>query len=111
MIRIARVCDALLIPLVPLALALAFLCAPREATMGDAQRIFYFHVPFALHSFLAFGIVLFASVGYLVKRRPDLDAAGHAAVEVGWVFCTLVLLTGPVWAKYAWAFSTMAARL
>ena len=104
--------DLLLIPGVILALYMAFQYAPRESTMGDVQRIFYFHVPFALGSFLAFGAVLVASLGYLIKRELSWDRAAHAAVEVGFLYCTLVLLTGPVWAKSAWGvWWTWDARL
>ncbi|MEZ4648919.1 MAG: cytochrome c biogenesis protein CcsA [Candidatus Eisenbacteria bacterium] len=91
---------------------MAFQYAPRESTMGDVQRIFYFHVPFALGSFMAFGVVMVASVGYLMKRELSWDRAAHAAVEVGFLYTTLVLLTGPVWAKAAWGvWWTWDARL
>ena len=104
--------DLLLIPGVIFALYMAFQYAPRESTMGDVQRIFYFHVPFALGSFMAFGVVMVASVGYLMKRELSWDCAAHAAVEVGFLYTTLVLLTGPVWAKAAWGvWWTWDARL
>lgn len=111
-LALGRVLDLLLIPGVAIALFMAFEYAPRESTMGDVQRIFYFHVPFALGSFLAFGVVLVASVGYLARRSLSFDRAAHAAVEVGFLYCTLVLLTGPVWAKAAWGvWWTWDARL
>ncbi len=112
LLTLARVADILVLPGVIFALYMAFVYAPREATMGDVQRIFYFHVPFALGSFLAFGVVLIGSVGYLVRRDGSWDRVSHAAVEVGFLYCTLVLLTGPVWAKAAWGvWWTWDARL
>ncbi len=88
--------------LIAVALYMALFYAPREATMGDAQRIFYFHVPSAWIGFLSFLIVFVASVLFLVKRERKWDALALSAAEIGVVFTTLVLLTGPVWAKAAW---------
>ena len=34
---------------------LAIFWAPTEATMGDVQRVFYFHVPMAIMSFHSWG--------------------------------------------------------
>ena len=96
---ISKILDFATLPLILAGLYLAFLYAPRESTMGDVQRIFYFHVPFALNSFLAFGVVLLASIAFLLKGRRSWDQTALAAVEVGFLYCTLVLLTGPVWAR------------
>jgi heme exporter protein C len=133
--------------------------APREQTMGDVQRIFYYHVPSAWTAFLLFFINFVASVQYLVRRTPQADkianwvviaigvltciggyvikplpqgmypssvaTTGLAVVgiyflirkyfsdqetdilalttaEVGVVFCTVVLVTGPLWARPVW---------
>jgi heme exporter protein C len=97
---------------IAVALYMALFYAPREATMGDAQRIFYFHVPSAWIGFLAFFIVFIASLMYLWKRERKWDALALSAAEIGIVFTTLVLLTGPLWAKKAWgAFWVWDARL
>lgn len=86
--------------------------APQEKTMGDAQRIFYFHVPSAWIGFLAFFVVFIASILFLWKRERKWDALALSAAEIGVVFITLVLLTGPLWAKKAWgAFWVWDARL
>ena len=109
---ISKILDFATLPLILAGLYLAFLYAPRESTMGDVQRIFYFHVPFALNSFLAFGVVLLASIAFLLKGRRSWDQTALAAVEVGFLYCTLVLLTGPVWARSAWGvWWTWDARL
>ena len=97
---------------IAIALYMALFYAPREVTMGDAQRIFYFHVPSAWVGFLAFFIVFIASLMYLWKRERKWDALALSAAEIGVVFTTLVLLTGPLWAKKAWgAFWVWDARL
>jgi heme exporter protein C len=148
------------------ALYLAMVVAPREQTMGDVQRIFYYHVPSAWTAFLLFFINFISSIQYLVRRNPvsdkvanwtiitlavlccigsvvvavapDLkaalpegtepsaigttgviiaiayfvirkyfsieavDALAATTAEVGVVFCTVVLVTGPLWARPVW---------
>ena len=141
------------------ALYLALEVAPTEQTMGDVQRIFYYHVPSAWTAFLLFFINLVASVLYLVRRKPaadrianwmaiaiavatciaafvvkplpqgvepssvattgiaiaaiyflirrffpgdSADALAVVSAEVGVVFCTVVLVTGPLWARPVW---------
>ncbi len=137
----------------------ALVVAPREQTMGDVQRIFYYHVPSAWTAFLLFFINFVASVQYLVRPRPQTDKVANWVViaigvltcigayvikplpqgmypssvvttglaivglyflikkyfseqevdilalttaEVGVVFCTVVLVTGPLWARPVW---------
>ena len=84
------------------ALALIFLVAPEERVMGAVQKIFYVHVPLAFVMFLAVFVLLVGALGYLGTRRPVWDRLARATTEVGWLFCTLVLITGPIWAKPAW---------
>jgi heme exporter protein C len=80
----------------------ALVAAPTERTMGDVQRIFYYHVPSAWTAFLLFLINFVASVVYLIRRNPIADAVAVVTAEVGVVFCTVVLVTGPLWARPVW---------
>jgi heme exporter protein C len=139
----------------------ALISAPTEQTMGDVQRIFYYHVPSAWTAFLLFFINFIASILYLVRPHPRADRAAKwiaiavsivaclaalgvairpvsyvvrpsavaitgfaitgiyfvirgyfseegtdalalVAAEVGVVFCTVVLVTGPIWARPVW---------
>ncbi|MGH7814288.1 MAG: cytochrome c biogenesis protein CcsA [Candidatus Binataceae bacterium] len=84
------------------ALFMVFRYVPTEAEQGIVQRIFYFHVPCAWVAFAAFGIVAIAGVLYLWLDEPIFDDLGYAAAEIGMVFCTLVLVTGSLWAKPIW---------
>ncbi|MBM3802902.1 MAG: cytochrome C assembly protein [Acidimicrobiia bacterium] len=89
-----------------------FLFAPTEATMGEVQRIFYFHVSSAWVSFLGIFFVFVYSVRFLSKRDRELDTKALAAAEVGSVFATIVMITGPLWAKPVWGiWWTWDARL
>src|SRR4051794_26441713 len=84
------------------ALYQALVIAPTEQTMGDVQRIFYYHVPSAWTAFILFTINLVASVIYLATRKPGADVVALVSAEVGVVFCTIVLVTGPIWARPVW---------
>jgi heme exporter protein C len=83
-------------------LYLGLLYAPTEKTMGAVQRIFYFHLPIAWNSFIAFLIVFISGVIYLVNRSMKWDIVAYAAAEIGVLFSTLVLITGSIWARRAW---------
>jgi|SRR5450432_456876 heme exporter protein C len=80
----------------------ALIAAPTERTMGDVQRIFYYHVPSAWTAFLLFLINFVASITYLIRRNPKADIVALVSAEVGVVFCTVVLVTGPIWARPVW---------
>src|SRR6202453_3260484 len=81
---------------------LGLFVAPTERTMGDVQRIFYFHAPSGWTAFWLFFANLIASVFYLIWRNAKADALAVASAEVGVVFCTVVLVTGPLWARPVW---------
>jgi len=76
--------------------------APYESTMGLVQKIFYFHVPAAIMSFLSAFVCGIASIVYLVTRKRSADHVAVAAAELVVLFGLLVLVTGPLWARKAW---------
>jgi heme exporter protein C len=111
-----RVIEALLGPLTGLVMLLAifmvFVYVPTDRVQGIVQRIFYFHVPLAIMTFVAFGIVAVASGCFLWRGTRFWDRLAHSSAEVGMVFCTLVLITGPIWARPIWGtWWTWDARL
>lgn len=79
-----------------------FLFAEEEKTMGAAQKIFYYHVSSAWVAFLAFFVTFVFSVLFLIKRKRIFDTYANVSAEVGVVFTSIVLTTGPIWAKSAW---------
>ncbi|MBI4532140.1 MAG: cytochrome c biogenesis protein CcsA [Candidatus Latescibacteria bacterium] len=98
--------------LIIVALYAAFLYAPTEAFQGNVQRIFYFHLPSALMAFLAFSVVCVSSIFYLWRKERKWDIVAAASAELGVLFCSLVLITGPIWAKPIWGvWWTWDARL
>jgi heme exporter protein C len=94
------------------ALGVIFLYAPQERTMGIVQKIFYIHVPSAIAAYIGFFIAFGGSIGYLFTRNRKADIWARAGAEVGVVFCAIVLITGPLWARKAWGtFWTGEPRL
>lgn len=79
-----------------------FVRAPTEAQMGIVQKIFYFHVPSAYSMYVGFVLAMIGSIGYLWQRKDRWDALAVAGAEVGLLFCAIVLITGPLWARKAW---------
>jgi heme exporter protein C len=84
------------------ALYLIFCVVPTEAEMGIVQRIFYFHVPCWWVTFAGFFTVAGASAVYLWNGSAAADRLALASAEVGVLFCTLGLVTGPLWARPIW---------
>lgn len=94
------------------ALARVIYYTPYEAVQGPAQKIFYLHLPAALDAFMAFGVVALSGIAYLWLGDLRLDRAAESSAEVGVVFTTVVLVTGPLWARPVWGtWWTWDARL
>ena len=81
---------------------LVFMVVPNEQTMGAVQRVFYFHVASAIACYAAFAVVFVASLQYLASRRTSSDILCVAAGEVGFVLCTITLISGMIWGHSAW---------
>ena len=90
----------------------SFYIAPEERTMHVLQRIFYFHAASAWAGMTAFFICFVANLLYVWRRDDKWDSLGVSSAEVGLAFITVVLITGPIWAKPAWGiYWTWDARL
>ncbi len=84
------------------ALAMVFFYAPRERTMGDVQRIFYFHVASAWVGFAAFGVTFGASIAYLARQATRYDRLARSSGEVGLAFMAMAVVSGALWARPVW---------
>ena len=84
------------------ALYMVFIYVPTEAQMGVVQRIFYFHVPLAWLGLLSYTLVFISSIMFLWKRNASWDNLASSAAEIGFIFTTLFLISGSLWAKPAW---------
>jgi heme exporter protein C len=83
-------------------LLMIFFFAPDERTMGNVQRIFYFHVGAAWTAAATFLIALVAGLLYLRRPSKALDIISLASVEIGIVFTTMTIVSGSVWGRPAW---------
>lgn len=94
-------------------LVMGFGVAPREVTQGNVQRIMYLHVPTAfVGEYVAFGVLLLASIWYLMTRSEAADRLAHASAEVGVLFLAVTISSGAIWGKPTWGtWWTWDARL
>jgi len=82
--------------------AWAVVTAPIDSVQGVIQKILYVHPPLAYGAYLGFVVTGVAGGFYLWKRRESHDQLAIAGAEVGVIFCTLMLVTGPIWARGTW---------
>ena len=76
--------------------------APIDSVQGPIQKILYVHVPCVVGAYLGFALTAAGGAVYLWRRDERWDRLSAASAEVGVLFCTLVLLSGPIWAKGTW---------
>jgi heme exporter protein C len=100
---------SLILPVATLAavaasMALMLLYAPTEAVQGEVQRIFYVHVPSAWAAYMAIGLSALGSLGVLARPRhwERWDRLAASCIELGVVFTSIVLITGPIWGRRVW---------
>ncbi|MCK5362566.1 MAG: cytochrome c biogenesis protein [Gammaproteobacteria bacterium] len=84
------------------AAATLVITAPTDRVQGVVQKILYVHVPCAFAAYLGFAITAIAGVLYLWRNDERFDRVAASAAEVGVLFCTLTILSGPIWAKGTW---------
>lgn len=107
-----KVIDFLTFIFIFVALYFAFIYAPVEKVMGAVQKIFYFHVASAWIAFFAFFVTFICSIFLLATNRYIFDDIASSSAEIGIIFCSIVLITGPIWAKPIWgAWWTWDPRL
>jgi heme exporter protein C len=100
--RLLTILDTVTVILLLLATAMVFFYAPMEATMGQVQRVFYFHVAAGWVGMLAFLVAAISGVAYLVTSDHKWDTAGLSAVEIGIAFAFINIVTGSIWARPIW---------
>ena len=100
--KLDTIFSILLFFVVPIGLYFAFFYAPVEKIMGLIQKIFYFHVSSAWIGFFAFFITFIMSILYLITKKIIYDDIASASAEIGLIFCTIVIVTGPLWARPTW---------
>lgn len=67
-----------------------------------SQKIFYFHVPVAISSFLVFFFTAYYGVRFLMTKKKEFDTKAKIATEVTLLFVILTLITGDLWTRFEW---------
>lgn len=67
-----------------------------------SQKIFYFHVPVGLASFLVFGVAAYFAIRFLMTRRREYDTKSRVGMETTLMFVVLTMITGVLWTRAAW---------
>jgi len=94
------------------AFSLISVYAPQEKSMGVIQKIFYLHVPLAWVTILAFLVIFVCSILFLAKGNIIYDNIARSSAKIGFIFNSLMLISGSIWAKAVWgAWWTWDPRL
>jgi heme exporter protein C len=75
---------------------------PRLNIINETIRALYFHVPMWFGMIFLFGASVYYSVKYLRKSSLEDDIKASTLAHVGSAFGVLGILTGMLWANYAW---------
>ena len=67
-----------------------------------SQKIFYFHVPVALASFVMMGVAAWFGFRFLTKRDASFDLRAKVAIEIALVFILMTMASGEMWTRYEW---------
>lgn len=67
-----------------------------------SQKIFYFHMPVALVSFVALTFACYYSVRLLMTHEQRFDTCAHVAMEISLVFVIATMCTGEMWTRFEW---------
>jgi heme exporter protein C len=97
-----NILDAVTLVMFLIAVGLVFFYAPMEQTMGQVQRVFYFHVATAWVGMLGFLVAAIVGVIFLINKEPVLDIVGQAAIEISLVFFFIAIVSGSIWARPTW---------
>ena len=76
--------------------------APIDSVQGPIQKILYIHPPLAYGAYLGFVTTGLGGLLYLWRGDEIFDRMAIAGAEVGTLFCTLMMITGPIWGKGTW---------
>ncbi len=79
-----------------------FITPMPQQQIGEASRIFYFHIPQAWICVIAFALAMIYSIRYLATKRISDDDKAATAAALGLVFCILATVTGSIFAKVTW---------
>ena len=80
----------------------SFLTPAPQQQIGEASRIFYYHIPQAWVCVIAFAMSMVFSIRYLSRKAIVEDDRASVAAGLGFLFCFLATITGATFAKVTW---------
>ena len=67
-----------------------------------SQKIFYFHMPVAIVSFVALVFAAYYAVRFLMTREQRFDTCSRVAMEISLLFVVFTMITGDLWTRFEW---------
>lgn len=67
-----------------------------------SQKIFYFHMPVAIVSFVALAFTAYYGARFLQTREQRFDTCSRVAMEISLLFVVFTMVTGDLWTRFEW---------
>ncbi len=67
-----------------------------------SQKIFYFHMPVAITSFIALAFTAYYGIRFLMTREHAFDVRGKVATQIALVFIVMTMCSGEMWERFEW---------
>lgn len=67
-----------------------------------SQKIFYFHMPAAIVSFVSLAFSAYYGIRFLATHERRFDTCSRTAMEVTLLFVVLTMVTGDLWTRFEW---------
>ena len=67
-----------------------------------SQKIFYFHMPVALVSFVALAFAAYYGIRLLASRNQRFDTCSRICMEISLLFVACTMITGDLWTRFEW---------
>ena len=80
----------------------SFITPAPQQVIGEASRIFYYHIPMAWIAVLAFAMAMIYSIRYLRSKKFIEDIRARSAAALGLMFSILATVSGSIFAKITW---------
>jgi len=85
-----------------LVIIFSFITPAPQRQIGEASRVFYYHIPQAWVCVIAFAMSMIYSIRYLKNKKIVEDDRAVIAAKLGFIFCVLAAITGSIFAKVTW---------
>ena len=67
-----------------------------------SQKIFYFHMPVAIVSFVALVFAAYYAIRFLTTREARFDTCSRVAMEISLLFVVFTMISGDLWTRFEW---------